>query len=117
MIWRLGKTGEFRSEETGNHVVRVGYYSKRLAQQLRWSQEEQDMIFLTSPLHDLGKIGIPDKILLKNGKLSNQEMEIMKTHCTVGQELLRYDSILGSSAFKTMGGQHLRLYGGRIILF
>jgi putative two-component system response regulator len=107
MIWRLGKAGEFRSEETGNHVVRVGYYSKILAQQLGWSREEQEMIFLTSPLHDLGKIGIPDRILLKAGKLNVDEWEIMKTHCAVGQELLTHDSILGFTTFNAVESKTL----------
>lgn len=108
MIWRLGKAGEFRSEETGNHVVRVGYYSKRLARQLGWSREEQEMIFLTSPLHDLGKIAIPDRILLKRGKLDAEEWQVMKTHCTVGQELLTHDSILGSPAFDVVESTALK---------
>lgn len=99
MIWRLGKVGEFRSEETGNHVIRVGYYSKVLAEQLGISREEQEMIFLTSPLHDLGKIGIPDRVLLKSGKLDSDEWEIMKTHCTIGQELLSRSAVLGTSVF------------------
>jgi len=88
MIWRLGKAAEFRSEDTGNHVIRVSYYSRILAEQLGMSQEDQEMILLTSPLHDLGKIGIPDQILMKKGKLDNDEWRTMKMHCTIGQELL-----------------------------
>jgi len=100
VIWLLGKAAEFRSEETGNHIVRVGYYSRILAEQLGLAREEQELIFLTSPLHDLGKIGIPDRILLKGGKLNNEEWVIMKTHCTVGQELLAHTSALESSALR-----------------
>lgn len=88
VIWRLGKAAEYRSDETGNHIVRVGCYSKILADQLGLSGEEQEMIFLTSPLHDLGQIGIPDRILTKEGRLNAKEWEVMKTHCTIGQELL-----------------------------
>jgi putative two-component system response regulator len=99
MIWRLGKAAEFRSEETGNHVVRVGYYSRVLAEQLGLAREEQEMIFLTSPLHDLGKIGIPDRVLLKSGKLNSEEWGIMKTHCTIGQELLARGTVLETSVY------------------
>lgn len=99
MIWRLGKAAEFRSEETGNHVVRVGYYSRIIAEQLGMPREEQEMIFLTSPLHDLGKIGIPDRVLLKSTKLNGEEWEIMKTHCTIGQALLARSTVLATSTF------------------
>lgn len=88
MIWRLAKAAEFRSNETGNHVIRVGYYSKALAEALGLGQERSEMVFLTSPLHDLGKIGIPDNILMKQGVLTTEEFEIMKTHCRIGQDLL-----------------------------
>ena len=101
MIWRLGKAAEFRSEETGNHVIRVGYYSKILAEQLGLPREVQERIFLTSPLHDLGKIGIPDRVLLKSGKLDSNEWEIMKTHCTIGQELLARSTVQRTSVFNT----------------
>ncbi len=93
MIWRLGRAAEFRSNETGYHIVRVGYYSKILAERLGMAKDFIETIFLTSPLHDLGKIGIPDKILLKPGKLTDLEMEIMRNHCRIGQELLDSDTI------------------------
>jgi len=92
MIWRLGKAAEFRSNETGNHVVRVGYYSKILAEKLGATKNFTDMLFLTSPLHDLGKIGIPDSVLLKPGNFTAPEWEIMRTHCRLGQELLNTET-------------------------
>jgi len=88
MIWRLARAAEYKSNETGNHVIRVGHYAKILAERLGLDSETVEMIFLTSPLHDLGKIGIPDKILMKTGALSAEEWQIMQGHCAIGQELL-----------------------------
>ena len=105
MIWRLGKAAEFRDKETGNHVIRVGYYSRILAEKLGMSREDQEMIFLTSPLHDLGKIGIPDRILLKASHFNDEEWEIMKTHCTIGQELLAHSLLTREATFSSGGAK------------
>ena len=91
IILRLGKASEYRDEETGNHVIRVACYSRELARQLGMSPEFMDMIFLAAPLHDVGKIGIPDRILLKPGRLTNEELAVMKCHCNIGAEILLYD--------------------------
>lgn len=91
IIWRLANAGEFRDNETGNHVVRVGYYSWLIAQQLQLSEEFCRMIFLTSPLHDIGKIGIPDEILLKPDILTETERKLMKDHCLIGANILMSD--------------------------
>lgn len=90
MIWRLGKMAEFRSEESGNHMIRVGHYSRILAEKLGLSYRDQEMIFMTSPLHDVGKIAIPDSILFKKGRLSSSEWETMQTHCIIGQKILAH---------------------------
>ncbi len=89
LIWRLGTVAEFRDEQTGNHILRVGSYCKVLAQALGLSSDFAETIFLTSPLHDVGKIGIPDRILLKPHKLTEEEWEIMKRHCAIGADILR----------------------------
>lgn len=102
MIWRLARAAEFRSNETGFHIIRVGYYSKVLSENVGMEKSFTDAIFLTSPLHDLGKIGIPDKILLKEGKLSNTEWEIMKTHCIIGVDLLKSDCFDCENSFAPM---------------
>ncbi|OQX20341.1 MAG: hypothetical protein BWK76_01835 [Desulfobulbaceae bacterium A2] len=94
IIWRLGKAAEFRSEETGNHVIRVSYYSKLLAERLGLPRDEVETIFHTSPLHDLGKIGIPDRILLKPAPLDPEEWRLMQTHCRIGYDLLSQQSSL-----------------------
>lgn len=93
IILRLARASEFRHEETGNHVIRVGYYSKILAEGIGAGRDFSETIFLTSPLHDIGKIGIPDSILLKKGPLEQVEWEIMKTHCRIGMDLLSKDSL------------------------
>lgn len=92
IIWRLGKAAEYRDEETGNHIVRVGCYCRALAEALGMERDFVETLFLASPLHDIGKIGIPDRILLKAGALDAEEWEIMKQHCTIGADILREDS-------------------------
>jgi putative two-component system response regulator len=91
ITWRLGKAAEHRDEQTGNHVVRVGCYCRVLAQALGLDREFVETLFLASPLHDIGKIGIPDNVLLKPGPLDHDEWEVMKRHCAIGAEILRED--------------------------
>lgn len=88
IIWRLAKAGEFRDEETGDHVIRVACCSRALAEACGLPADEVQSIFLTSPLHDLGKIGIPDRILLKDGPLDATERAIMEHHCEIGASIL-----------------------------
>jgi putative two-component system response regulator len=89
IIWRLGKAAECRDEDTGNHIVRVGCYCRILAEALGMKRGFVETLFLASPLHDIGKIGIPDSILLKEGPLTDDEWEVMRQHCAIGAELLR----------------------------
>jgi len=88
IILRLGKAAEYRNEETGNHIVRVGCYARAIAQELKMSQEFAEMIFFASPLHDIGKIGIPDSVLLKQDRFTGAERKIMEQHCVIGEEIL-----------------------------
>lgn len=85
----LGKISEYRDPETSAHTQRVAYYSKLLAKCYGLDKELQDIIFYASPFHDIGKIGIPDNILLKPGKLTDGEFMIMKTHSNIGYEILK----------------------------
>lgn len=82
---------EFRDEETGNHILRMSHISALLARTIGWDDAQCEMILLASPMHDIGKIGIPDNILLKPGKFEPEEWEIMKTHTTIGGKLLEDD--------------------------
>ena len=85
---RLGRASESRDPETGGHIKRMSHYSKLLAQLAGLSKEEVELILYASPLHDIGKIGIPDNILLKPGRFEPYEFEIMKTHAKLGAQML-----------------------------
>jgi response regulator RpfG family c-di-GMP phosphodiesterase len=85
----LGNAAEFKERNTSEHVKRVAYYCKLLARAHGESKKDQDLIFYASPLHDVGKIGIPDSILLKPGRLNPEEWEVMKTHTTNGYQILQ----------------------------
>jgi two-component system response regulator RpfG len=84
----LAKAGEYRDEDTGYHVVRMAKYSREIASSLGLSEKECDEIEYSAPLHDIGKIGTPDRILLKPGKFEPDEWEIMKKHTTIGHSIL-----------------------------
>jgi putative two-component system response regulator len=88
IIWRLAKAGEYRNEETGDHVIRVGCYSRILGERMGMPHEAISALFLASPLHDIGKIGVPDQILLKTGPLDPDERHTMERHSVIGSEIL-----------------------------
>lgn len=88
MIFLLGEAVEARSQETGNHVRRVAEISRILAEQIGLDEDEASLIKQASPLHDLGKIAIPDVVLNKAGTLSDEEMAIMKKHAEIGYAML-----------------------------
>lgn len=92
IVYLLGEAVETRSEETGNHVKRVANISELLAIELGLTEEQSSRIKAASPLHDLGKIAIPDAILNKRGKLGAEEWEVMKTHANVGYNMLKRSS-------------------------
>ncbi|MFA5214908.1 HD domain-containing phosphohydrolase [Sulfuricurvum sp.] len=89
MLSLLGEVGETRSQETGNHVRRVAQYSRLLGELYGLEEEEIKLLYSASPMHDIGKIGIPDAILLKPAKLDPEEFTIMKTHSTIGYNILK----------------------------
>jgi len=88
IVFTLGEIVETRSRETGSHVKRVAEYSKLLALKLGLSNKEAEILRLASPLHDVGKVGIPDAILNKAGPLNPAEFDIIKTHTTIGYDML-----------------------------
>jgi PAS domain S-box-containing protein len=92
IIYRMGEIGESRSQETGNHVKRVAEYSKLLALLADVSEEEANFLYAASPMHDIGKVAIPDTILKKPGRLTPDEFEIMKTHSEIGYQVLKGSS-------------------------
>lgn len=89
VIYTLGEIVESRSKETANHVIRVAEYSYLLALGYGMDMEEAELLKMASPMHDIGKIGIPDVILNKPGKLTTEEFEIIKTHTTIGHDILK----------------------------
>lgn len=89
IVYKMGEIGETRSKETGNHVKRVAEYSKLLASLYGLSEKEMNILFIASPMHDIGKVGIEDSILNKPAKLSYDEYEVMKNHATIGYEILK----------------------------
>lgn len=89
VVYTMGAIGETRSKETGNHVKRVAIYSEILALKYGLSKYEAELLKLASPMHDIGKVGIKDEILNKPGKLTVDEFKIMKTHSTLGYNMLK----------------------------
>ncbi|MGB5867540.1 MAG: HD domain-containing phosphohydrolase [Arcobacteraceae bacterium] len=88
VVFTMGAIGESRSKETGNHVKRVAEYSKILALKYGLSQEEAEMIKQASPMHDIGKVAIPDAVLNKPGRFDEEERKIMDTHAKLGFDML-----------------------------
>jgi putative two-component system response regulator len=95
IIYRLSRAAEYRDNETGMHIKRLSHLSRTLAAAYGCDEETCDLIFNASPMHDIGKIGIPDGILLKPGRLDATEWKTMQTHTTLGAEILSgHDSLL-----------------------
>ncbi|MFW5490538.1 MAG: HD domain-containing phosphohydrolase [Desulfovibrio sp.] len=88
LIRRLSMAAEYRDTDTGDHILRMSHYCKLIADNMGLSHDLCEEIYVASPMHDVGKIGIPDHILRKPGKLDPSEWEIMKTHTTIGAEIL-----------------------------
>lgn len=88
ILERLARAAEFRDDDTGQHTVRVGRVAARLAQILMVESEEVELIRRAAPLHDVGKIGVPDAILLKEGRLTPEERAVMRTHTMIGARIL-----------------------------
>jgi putative two-component system response regulator len=88
VISRLTVVAEFRDTTTGSHISRIGLYSNKIAEELSMNANFVEQLTFASSMHDLGKIGIPDSILLKPGSLTRDEYELMKTHTTMGEQIL-----------------------------
>ncbi|OBT16023.1 two-component system response regulator [Vibrio sp. UCD-FRSSP16_10] len=88
LLKRLGRAAEFKDNETGMHVLRMANYAYLLAKSCGMSDEQADILKEAAPMHDIGKIGIPDGILLKQGKLDDEEWRVMRNHVQIGVEIL-----------------------------
>lgn len=88
ILARLGRASEYRDNETGNHIKRVSLFAELIALDLGYDKQYTNLIKIATPMHDVGKIGIPDAIMLKPGKLTFEEFETMKKHVDIGAEIL-----------------------------
>lgn len=88
IVQRLGLAAEYKDNETGKHVIRMSHFSQRLGLAIGMSEREADDLLTAAPMHDIGKIGIPDRILQKPGPLDAEEWKIMKTHTTIGAHIV-----------------------------
>jgi len=113
LLYRLGEAVESRNKESGNHIKRVAHYSKALAQLLKLPSSECDVIFAASSMHDVGKIAIPDKILLKPGKLTPEEWTVMKTHSEIGYKLFKDSKREILRAAADISYQHHEFFNGK----
>lgn len=92
VVFTMGSIGESRSKETGNHVKRVAEYSELLARYYGLDEKEAQMLKQASPMHDIGKVAIPDAILNKPGRFDENERSIMETHALLGYEMLKHSN-------------------------
>lgn len=112
IISTMGEIGEIRSKETGNHVRRVAEYSYVLAKSYGLSDREAEILRDVSPMHDIGKVAIPDAVLNKPGKLTDEEYDIIKSHTKIGHQLLRGSRRELLSAAAIIAEQHHEKWDG-----
>lgn len=112
VVFKMGAIAEARSKETGMHVRRVAEYSKIFAQYYGLSKEEANILKQASPMHDIGKVAIPDNILNKTGKLTVEEFEIMKSHANLGYEMLKNSKKAILSAAAIVAHEHHEKWDG-----
>ena len=112
VISRLGKAAEYRDQDTGTHINRMSKYCRLMGKALGLSQEEYDRLDLASTMHDVGKIGISDNILLKPGKLDPQEWESMRSHTRIGEQLLSGGSSQLLEVARTIAMTHHEKWDG-----
>jgi response regulator RpfG family c-di-GMP phosphodiesterase len=113
ILFKMGAIGESRSKETGNHVRRVAYYSYILAKKYGLNEESAKILRDASPMHDIGKVAIPDNILHKPGKLTDEEFKIMKDHSQIGYDLLKYSKRPLLQTASIVAYQHHEKWNGR----
>lgn len=112
IVYMLGEAVETRSKETGSHVRRVAEYCRIIARKAGLSERETDLIALASPLHDFGKIGVPDSVLHKPGKLESEEWELMRKHAELGEQMLGKSKREIMKAASIIAGQHHEHWDG-----
>ena len=88
VVWRLGRAAEYRDNETGLHIIRMSQIAAVLGRAYGMEEETADLLQVASPMHDIGKLGIPDSVMLKPDKLDDEEWKIMQTHAQIGADIL-----------------------------
>jgi putative two-component system response regulator len=112
MLQQLGRAADYRDNETGMHIVRVGNFSKLLALASGFLEAQAELLMYASMMHDIGKIGVPDHILLKPGKLTAEEFEVIKTHPAIGAEIIgEHDAEVLKMARQIALGHHEKWNG------
>ena len=112
IVYKMGEIGESRSQETGNHVKRVAEYSRLLAKLSALGDEEAEVLFTASPMHDIGKVAIPDSILKKPAQLDADEWVVMQTHAAIGYEVLKGSSRAVLKAAAIVAHEHHEKWDG-----
>ncbi|MCC5466109.1 DUF3369 domain-containing protein [Pelosinus baikalensis] len=112
VFFRLAEVAETRSKETGNHVRRVAEYARLLAMKYGLSEKDVNTLHLAAPMHDIGKLGIPDEILNKPGKLTPKEFEIIKLHANIGYDMLKGSHLHMLQAAAIIAKEHHERYDG-----
>ncbi len=112
MILKLTAAAEFRDTDTGAHIARIGYYAGKMSAALDMPEDFIETITFTSALHDIGKIGIPDNVLLKPGSLTREEFEIMKTHSAIGAKILSGSNYPGIQMAAAIARTHHERWDG-----
>jgi putative two-component system response regulator len=112
VVFTMGAIGESRSKETGNHVKRVAEYSKLLALYSGLSEAEAEMLKQASPMHDIGKVAIPDDVLNKPGRFNDEEREIMNRHAELGYTMLSYSERPLLKCAATVAYEHHEKWNG-----
>ncbi|WP_319243829.1 HD domain-containing phosphohydrolase [uncultured Propionivibrio sp.] len=112
LLIRMSRAAEFRDPETGAHILRMAHYSRLIAEALNLPDEDCRQIFQAAPMHDIGKIGIPDHILLKPGRLTHEEFVVMKRHAQIGHELLKGSASTVLQAAATIAVSHHERFDG-----
>lgn len=108
----LGAAAEYRDMDTASHTIRVGWYSRILGEKIGISGNDLEILFQAAPMHDIGKVGIPDSILLKQGKLTPDEWSVMQSHCVIGARILENHTSPLMIAAKEIAQSHHEKWDG-----
>ncbi len=112
-IHRLALAAEYKDEDTGDHIVRMSRYCALLAKEIGLHDQQVQNILYASPMHDIGKIGIPDNILMKKGRLTDDEFDLMKTHTTIGAKILARSNVEILQVAETIALSHHEKWNGK----